>query len=81
MSSDPLFQPYRLKHLQLKNRLIITSHEPAYPEDGMPKERYRAYHVERARAGVAMTMTAGACASSLGMAAERSALSASIRSA
>ena len=54
MSSDPLFQPYRLKHLQLKNRLIITSHEPAYPEDGMPKERYRAYHVERARAGVAM---------------------------
>ncbi len=59
MSSDPLFQPYRLKHLELKNRLIITSHEPAYPEDGMPKERYRAYHVERARAGVAMTMTAG----------------------
>ncbi|AUH32650.1 NADH:flavin oxidoreductase [Paracoccus tegillarcae] len=59
MSSDPLFQPYKLKHLTLKNRLMITSHEPAYPEDGMPKERYRAYHVERARAGVAMTMTAG----------------------
>jgi len=38
---------------------MITSHEPAYPEDGMPKERYRAYHVERARAGVALTMTAG----------------------
>ena len=53
MSSDPLLQPYQLKHLALKNRLIITSHEPAYPEDGMPKERYRAYHVERARAGVA----------------------------
>jgi 2,4-dienoyl-CoA reductase-like NADH-dependent reductase (Old Yellow Enzyme family)/thioredoxin reductase len=59
MSSDPLLQPYRLKHLTLKNRLMITSHEPAYPEDGMPKERYRAYHVERARAGVALTMTAG----------------------
>jgi len=59
MSSDPLLQPYRLKHLTLKNRLMITSHEPAYPEDGMPKERYRAYHVERARAGIAMTMTAG----------------------
>ncbi|PZQ51683.1 MAG: N-methylproline demethylase [Rhodovulum sulfidophilum] len=59
MSSDPLLQPYQLKHLTLRNRLIITSHEPAYPEDGMPKERYRAYHVERARAGVAMTMTAG----------------------
>jgi len=59
MPSDPLLQPYRLKHLTLKNRLMITSHEPAYPEDGMPKDRYRAYHVERARAGVALTMTAG----------------------
>ncbi len=59
MSNDPLFQPYQLKHLTLKNRLMITSHEPAYPEDGMPKARYRAYHAERARAGVAMTMTAG----------------------
>lgn len=59
MSADPLFQPYTLKHLTLKNRLMITSHEPAYPEDGMPKDRYRAYHVERARAGVALTMTAG----------------------
>ena len=59
MSHDPLFQPYTLKHLTLKNRLMISSHEPAYPEDGMPKERYRAYHVERARAGVGLTMTAG----------------------
>ncbi len=59
MTSDPLLQPFRLKHLTLKNRLMITSHEPAYPEDGMPKARYRAYHAERARAGVALTMTAG----------------------
>ena len=59
MSNDPLLQPYKLKHLTLKNRIMITSHEPAYPEDGMPKDRYRAYHVERAKAGVALTMTAG----------------------
>ena len=57
--NDPLFQPYQLKHLTLKNRIMITSHEPAYPEDGMPKDRYRAYHVERAKGGIAMTMTAG----------------------
>ncbi len=62
MSSDPLLQPYQLKHLTLRNRIMITSHEPAYPEDGMPKDRYRAYHVERARAGVALTMTAGSAA-------------------
>lgn len=59
MSNDPLLQPYRLKHLTLKNRVMISSHEPAYPEDGMPKDRYRAYHVERAKAGIALTMTAG----------------------
>ncbi|WP_376743869.1 FAD-dependent oxidoreductase [Ensifer canadensis] len=62
MSNDPLLQPYKLKHLTLRNRIIVTSHEPAYPEDGMPKERYRAYTVERAKGGVAMTMTAGSAA-------------------
>ena len=59
LDNDPLLQPYQLKHLRLKNRIMTTSHEPAYPEDGMPKERYRAYHVERAKAGIALTMTAG----------------------
>jgi N-methyl-L-proline demethylase len=62
MSKDPLLQPYRLKHLTLRNRIMTTSHEPAYPEDGMPKARYRAYHVERAKAGIALTMTAGSAA-------------------
>ncbi|WP_422372870.1 FAD-dependent oxidoreductase [Hoeflea sp.] len=60
--NDPLLQPYQLGRLTLKNRIMTTSHEPAYPEDGMPKDRYRAYHVERARAGIAMTMTAGSAA-------------------
>ena len=59
MSKDPLLQPYQLKHLTLKNRIMTTSHEPAYPEDGMPKAKYRAYHAERAKAGIALTMTAG----------------------
>ncbi len=62
MSTDPLLQPYHLKHLTLRNRIMTTSHEPAYPEDGMPKERYVAYHAERAKAGVALTMTAGSAA-------------------
>lgn len=58
-TNDPLLQPYRLKHLTLKNRVMSTSHEPAYSEDGMPKERYRLYHTEKARGGMALTMTAG----------------------
>ncbi len=59
MSSDPLLKPFQLGHLTLKNRIMTTSHEPAYPEDGMPKQRYRAYHEARAKAGVALAMTAG----------------------
>ncbi len=56
---DPLLQPYQLKHLTLRNRVMSTAHEPAYSEDGMPKDRYRLYHVEKARGGIALTMTAG----------------------
>ena len=59
MAEDPLLQPFQLKHLTLRNRLMTTAHEPAYAEDGLPKDRYRLYHVERAKGGVALTMTAG----------------------
>lgn len=62
MSTDPLLQPFQLKHLTLRNRIMTTSHEPAYPENGMPTDRYRAYHEERAKAGVALAMTAGSAA-------------------
>ncbi len=59
MSADPLLQPYQLRHLRLKNRIMSTAHEPNYAEGGMPTDRYRLYHVEKARGGIAMTMTAG----------------------
>ncbi|MEO1494875.1 MAG: NADH:flavin oxidoreductase [Pseudomonadota bacterium] len=59
MSNDPLLQPYQLKHLTLKNRIMSTAHEPSYSEDGMPKDTYRLYHAEKAKGGIAMTMTAG----------------------
>jgi N-methyl-L-proline demethylase len=58
-ANDPLLQPYTLKHLTLRNRILSTSHEPAYSQDGMPKDRYRLYHVEKAKGGVALNMTAG----------------------
>lgn len=57
--ADPLLQPFQLKHLTLKNRVISTSHEPAYSEEALPKERYRLYHEEKARGGIGMTMIGG----------------------
>ena len=59
MKNDPLLQPYQLKHLEIKNRLMTSAHEPSYAENGIPKERYRLYHVERAKGGIGLTMTAG----------------------
>ena len=57
--SDPLLQSFKLKHLTLKNRVMSTSHEPAYSEDGLPKERYQRYHEEKAKGGIGLTMFGG----------------------
>ena len=58
-SGDPLLQPYVIKHLTLRNRLMSTAHEPFDTIDGMPKERYRRYHVEKVKGGIALTMNGG----------------------
>jgi len=59
MSSDPLITPFTIKNLTLRNRIVSTSHEPSYSEDGLPKDRYRAYHVAKAKGGVGLTMIGG----------------------
>ncbi|HEY0106531.1 MAG TPA: N-methylproline demethylase, partial [Rhizomicrobium sp.] len=56
---DPLLQPFQLKHLTLRNRILSTAHEPAFTEEGMPKDRYRLYHREKAAGGIALTMIGG----------------------
>ncbi|WP_415183933.1 FAD-dependent oxidoreductase [Phaeovulum sp.] len=58
-SADPLLQPYTLKHLTMRNRIMSTAHEPAFTDDGMPKDRYRLYHSEKAKGGIALTMIGG----------------------
>ena len=56
---DALFEPFQLKHLTLKNRIISTPHGPAYADNGMPGERYQRYHEEKAKGGLAMSMFGG----------------------
>jgi len=56
---DPLLESFTLKNLQLRNRVVSTSHEPSYTEDGMPKDRYRLYHVEKDKGGIGLTMMGG----------------------
>ncbi|QWF78942.1 NADH:flavin oxidoreductase [Amycolatopsis sp. CA-230715] len=58
-TTDPLLQPFTIRHLTLRNRVVSTSHEPAFADGGLPKDRYRAYHLEKARGGVGLTMIGG----------------------
>src|SRR5260370_8210559 len=59
---DALLQPFTLRHLTLRNRIVSTSHAPAYAEGGMPRERYQLYHAEKAKGGIALTMFGGSSA-------------------
>jgi 2,4-dienoyl-CoA reductase-like NADH-dependent reductase (Old Yellow Enzyme family) len=59
-AADPLLQPFRLKHLTFKNRVMSTAHAPNYVEDGLPRRRYQLYHEEKAKGGLALTMFGGA---------------------
>ncbi len=56
---DPLLQSFQLRHLSLRNRIVSTSHAPAYADQGHPRDQYRLYHEEKAKGGVALTMIGG----------------------
>jgi 2,4-dienoyl-CoA reductase-like NADH-dependent reductase (Old Yellow Enzyme family) len=49
-----LFQPLKLRHLTLKNRIVFGAHTANMSEAGLPGERHRAYYEERALGGAAM---------------------------
>ena len=53
-SKDPLLQPFRLKRLVLRNRVMGTSYACGLEEDGLPGERYQRYHEEKAKGGIAL---------------------------
>lgn len=56
---DPLLEPFILRGMRLKNRIVSTAHAPGYAEGGLPGERYQRYHEEKARGGLALTMFGG----------------------
>ena len=56
---DALLQPFTIKGVTLRNRVMSTSHAPAYCEGGKPTERYRRYHEEKAKGGIGLTMFGG----------------------
>jgi 2,4-dienoyl-CoA reductase-like NADH-dependent reductase (Old Yellow Enzyme family)/thioredoxin reductase len=56
---DPLLQPLAIKHVTLRNRIMSSSHASTMDDGGMPAERYQAYHEQKAKGGLALTMFGG----------------------
>lgn len=56
---DPLLDPFQIRHLSLRNRIVSAAHAPSYQQDGHPKDRYRLYHEAKAKGGVGLTIIGG----------------------
>ena len=54
-----LFTPIQVGSITLKNRIYSSGHVPGFAEHGFPTERYRLYHVEKAKGGVGLTIFGG----------------------
>ncbi len=59
MKTDPLLEPFQIRHLMLRNRIMSTAHAPSYEEGGHPRDRYRLYHEEKAKGGIGLTIIGG----------------------
>ncbi len=54
-----LLSPITIRGRTFRNRVLSTAHAPGYAEGGVPGERYQAYHEEKARGGIGLTMFGG----------------------
>ena len=54
MSFDALLSPFRLKHLELKNRVMMTAHVTNMAPLHLPTEQHVAYYRDRARGGIGL---------------------------
>ena len=57
--TDPLLSPFQIGQVRFRNRIMSTSHACGLEEGGMPGEAYQAYHEEKAKGGLALTMFGG----------------------
>ena len=57
--SDPLLTPFRIGNVEFKNRVMSTSHACGLHDNHFPGERYQAYHEEKAKGGIALSMFGG----------------------
>ena len=55
---EHLLSPIQIGPIELRNRVLVTGHQPHLAEQSVPGDAYIAYHRERARGGVGLQVTA-----------------------
>lgn len=59
MTTDPLFQPFALKSLHLKNRIVMAPMTREFATDGVPSPEAAAYYRRRAEGQVGLIISEG----------------------
>lgn len=59
VARDPLLQPFAIKRVTFRNRIMSTSHACGLETNGMPEEAYQLYHEEKAKGGIGLSMFGG----------------------
>ncbi|MCC5991606.1 MAG: bifunctional salicylyl-CoA 5-hydroxylase/oxidoreductase [Rhodobacteraceae bacterium] len=59
----PMFQPYRLRDMALKNRVVVSPMAQYKAQDGCPTDWHFAHYAERAKGGAGLVYTEMTCVS------------------
>lgn len=59
VSVDPLFQPFQLKSLSLKNRIVMAPMTRSFSPEGIPNDNVAAYYRRRAENDVGLILSEG----------------------
>src|SRR3954469_23721033 len=59
MNNDSLFQPFRLKSLNMKNRIVMAPMTRSFSPNGVPGENVTEYYQKRAEGNVGLILSEG----------------------
>jgi len=65
-SRPPMFTPFRLRDLRLKNRIVVSPMDQYRAVDGTPTDWHFVHYAERAKGGAGLVMTEMTCVSAEG---------------
>jgi anthraniloyl-CoA monooxygenase len=66
VATPPMFQPFRLRDLELKNRVIVSAMDMYSADDGMPNDFHLVQTGGKALGGAGLVMTEMVCVSAAG---------------